>query len=79
MIENKNWYNYVTDPWKGIFILTPEKSFMQCQKWKYLVVIKLNAADRRSPRTIFKVFFSAVIYFGANTSPVERVLNIKGT
>lgn len=36
MIENKNWYNYVTDPWKGIFILTPENSFMQCQKWKYL-------------------------------------------
>lgn len=27
MIENKNWYNYVTDPWKGIFILTPEKFY----------------------------------------------------
>lgn len=64
---------------KHIYLFTPDKSFMQRQKLEIprQSVTKVNAA-KRSPCE-FSVFFFPIIYFWANTSPAERVLNIKGT
>lgn len=63
MIENKNWYNYVTYPWKG---LSHQRSFMQCQKWKLLKqsVAKATAADGRSPCKYLKFYFILLFIFG---------------
>lgn len=42
------------------------------------LVTRGNTADR-SPCRFLKFFFSAVNYFGVNTSPVEIIQNIKCT
>lgn len=78
MVENKNWCTYVTHPWKGIFSLSHQRQVLHNARDAYAQGDK-GCCCLEGPHTKFKVFFSAVTYFAANTSPAERVLNVKGT
>ena len=51
MIENKNWYNNVTHPWKGIFMLLYQSTVWCMARTGKTSAMgnKGNAADRRSP------------------------------
>lgn len=72
MLENKNEYNYITQLWKSIFILSHQKKTYAMPETKLLklLVTRNNAADKSSASKFFKFFFSAINYFEANTSPM---------
>lgn len=70
MIENKNSYNYVTDPWKAYLSFHTREEFYAMPEMEIprQLVTKVNAA-KRSPCKFLK--FSSLLSFILGKIPVQ--------